>query len=202
MTSDHLADGPGALAADARRFFDRPAPPDYLREWSDRLARPDEPPEGAVRSVVLFRLAGEYLAIETRWLLEVSPPRPIHSIPHRAGGVLLGLVNMRGQLRLCVSLHALLGVEPASEPPSDALAAPSGESDSRMLIAQDRNDPWVFPVEEVLGIVRPSESELREVPATFGKASSFSRAVFTRQGHTVGYLDEARLFSALRSACT
>lgn len=199
MSPNH-DEGPTSLVTSARRFFDRPAPLDYLEEWSERLARPDEPPEGAVRSVVLFRLATEYLAIETRWLIEVSPPRPIHSIPHRGGGVLLGLVNMRGQLRICVSLHGLLGVDP--EPDAAPTSDNGIESQRRMLIVQDHNDPWVFPVEEVLGIVRPAEADLRDVPATFGKASSFSRAVFTWKNHTVGYLDEIRLFSALRSACT
>jgi chemotaxis-related protein WspD len=184
---------PASAADSARRFFDRPPPPDYLDDWADRLARPDETAERAVRSAVLFRLGTEFLAIETRWLLEVSPPRPIHSLPHRSNGVLLGLVNRRGQLRICVSLHGLLGVEPSPDEPG---------SDPRMLIVQDRNDPWVFPVEEVLGIVRPADADLRDVPATFGKASSFTRSVFTRKDRTVGYIDESRLFEALRSSCT
>ncbi|GIW89167.1 MAG: hypothetical protein KatS3mg108_3491 [Isosphaeraceae bacterium] len=203
MTLDERVETDKRLAAAARRFFDRPPPPDYLQEWSERLANRERSEILSQRSLILFRLSSELLALETRWLVEVSPPRPIHAIPHRTSGVLLGLVNIRGQLRLCASLHALLGVESRELP--NASLAPSPEvvdPSSRMLIVLIQNDHWVFPVEEVVGIVRPADSELREVPATFGKASSFSRAVFSHFDQTAGYLDEIRLSAALRSACT
>jgi hypothetical protein len=49
---------------------------------------------------------------------------------------------------------------------------------------------------------RLADSELRAVPATMGKTSSVSRAVFEWNAHTVGLLDEARLLAVLRSSCT
>jgi chemotaxis-related protein WspD len=70
-----------------------------------------------------------------------------------------------------------------------------------MLILHERSEPWVFPVEEVLGVHPLPITELRPVPSTFGKAGAFSQSVFIWEGHTVGYLDEARFLSALRSAC-
>ena len=71
-----------------------------------------------------------------------------------------------------------------------------------MMILEDKHQQWVFPVEEILGVHRLAETALREVPSTFGRTSSFTRAVFTWSDHTVGVLDEGRLLAALRSACT
>ena len=36
--------------------------------------------------------------------------RPVHRVPHRSNSVLTGLVNLQGQVQLCISLHGLLGV--------------------------------------------------------------------------------------------
>jgi chemotaxis-related protein WspD len=185
----------------ARGFFDREAPNDYLAEWSRRLALPEERRDRDLLSLLIFRLGREMLALETAALVEVTHPQPVHVIPHRSTEVLLGLVNIRGQLRICVSAHGLLGVElaPAAEAHGHG---PHDDSLRRMMILQDKHQQWVFPVEEVVGVHRLAQTALREVPSTFGRASSFSRAVFTWGDHTVGLLDEARLLVALRSACT
>lgn len=183
------------LAARAKEFFDRSPPADYLDEWSRRLALPEIRAENDWQSVVLLRLQSERLALETTALVEVTPPQPVHVIPSRSGAVLLGLVNIRGQLRLCVSLHGLLGVEPREAPTTDKKA-------ERMIIVHDQSNQWVFPVDEVLGVHRLPHSKRREVPSTFGKASSFTRSVFTWRETTIGLLDADRLVAALRSACS
>ena len=197
---------PRNIAFAARTFFNREPPPQYLDEWVQRLAQPEEHVKQDLLSLVIFRLHEEYLAVQTRWLVEVTLPQPIHAIPHRTNEVVLGLVNIRGQLRICFSAHGLLGVAlPAGGQPihhSEVTpTAPHVASLDRMLILHERSEQWVFPVEEVLGVHRLPMLELRPVPSTFGKAGAFSQAVFTWGNHTVGYLDEARFLSALRSAC-
>ena len=194
------------LTLEAQSFFDRPPPPQYLEEWVQRLAQPEERIEQELLSFVVFRLREEYLAVQTRWLVEVTLPQPIHAIPHRSNDVVLGLVNIRGQLRICVSAHGLLGIAlPESNQPPRPGEVPrsmrAATSQQRMLILHERAEQWVFPVEEVLGVHRFPTTDLRPVPSTFGKAGAFSQAVFTWAGHTVGYLEEARFLSALRSAC-
>jgi chemotaxis-related protein WspD len=157
-------------------------------------------------SLVIFRLYDEYLAVQTRWLVEVTLPQPIHAIPHRTNEVVLGLVNIRGQLRICFSAHGLLGVAlPAVSQQTHRSevtpAAPYAALLERMLILHDRSEQWIFPVEEVLGVHRLPVRDLHLVPSTFGKGGAFSQSVFTWASHTVGYLDETRFLSALRSAC-
>jgi chemotaxis-related protein WspD len=185
----------------ARGFFDRKAPADYLAEWSHRLALPEERRDRDLLSLLIFRLGREFLAVETSALVEVTHTQPVHLIPHRSTDVLLGLVNIRGQLRICVSAHGLLGVDIGPLAASDSHGPPV-DALRRMMILQDRLQQWVFPVEEVLGVHRLAQTGLREVPSTFGRMSSFTRAVFTWSDRTVGVLDEARMLGALRSACT
>lgn len=190
MDSD--ATDPGADAR-TRAFFDRPPPEGYLEEWTERLAAPDDPAEPDVRSLLIFRLGAEWLALPTADLAEVTSPQPIHSIPHRSSEALLGLVNIRGQIRLCVSLHRVLGVDPAA-PTRRAAAA-------RMLILQDRGDQWVFPVEEVTRAVRLSGSALRPTPSTLRSSVNHTRSVFHWSGRTIGELDLGRLLESLRGLC-
>ena len=117
------------FASAARTFFDRPAPEGYLAEWTQWLAGSPEAGNGEAGtgadlsdrdlvSVLIFRLGQEWLAFRTQTVAEVTLPRPVHRIPHRSNEIFIGLVNLRGQLQLCISLHGLLGVEPPQSSPS------------------------------------------------------------------------------------
>ncbi|MGO9467617.1 MAG: chemotaxis protein CheW [Isosphaeraceae bacterium] len=192
------------FAAAARSFFNRPAPEGYLEEWSRWLARSDERdaggldqrledsggfrPHSAVLSVLIFRLGAEYLAFRTDALAEVTRLHPVHRVPHRSNQILAGLVNLRGQVELCVSLHGLLG--------ADASATPT-----RMVVLHDRDcrETWAFRVDEVLGVEYISRSDRHGVPSTLvNPAVGFSQAVLAWNGRSVGLLDEQRIFAALR----
>lgn len=195
------------LNAAAQAFFDRPPPGDYLAEWAKRLAQPEQEAERDLRSLVVFRLESEWLALSTSQLVEITDPHVIHCIPHRTNPVLKGLVNIRGQLRLCVSLHGLLGVGPGPATPAPtAKAGPlagaaARTAYSRMMIIAYRAEEWVFPTDEVIGVHRLTQSQFRKVPSTYLQAGSHTQSVFDWNGHTVGYLDIDRVVTALRSHC-
>jgi chemotaxis-related protein WspD len=185
------------FASAARTFFDREAPAGYLAEWAALLAGPQAstPSESASVSLVIFRLEREWLALGTKVVVEVTSLRPLHRIPHRTNAIVRGLVNLRGQLHLCASLHGLLGVEPSAEDNGK----PRGVS-PRMIVIRQGNEPWVFAVDEVVGVHDVPRDHLRGVPATLANPTvSFSQGVFTWEGRSVGYLDEQRVFSGLRS---
>ena len=129
------------FATAARSFFERPAPEGYLASWSRWLANSveqDGDDEGGREdenearshqekvSVLIFRLGPEWLAFRTQTVAEVTTPRPVHRVPHRTNEVFLGLVNLQGQVQLCVSLHGLVG-------------AASPESSGRLIVLRDRD---------------------------------------------------------------
>jgi chemotaxis-related protein WspD len=191
----------GVFAAAAKAFFHRPAPPGYLAEWS-RCLDDDDPCTGdgpdALRQglgVVIFRLGAEWLALPAVAVVEVTPVRPVHRIPHRSNEFLAGLVNLRGQLYLCASLHRLLGTEPG----------PIAEADgpdhvARMIVIRREAESWVFTADQVLAVPRVPLDLLQSVPATLANpAVSFSKSLFQWQGRSIGLLDVSRLFDALGS---
>ena len=187
-----------------RTFFERTAPDGYLAGWTQWLARSvehdlraDEGEESQNESrltdkqlsVLIFRLGPEWLAFRTQTVAEVTSPRPVHRVPHRTNEVLRGLVNLQGQVQLCVSLHGLLGVT--------ALGTPT-----RLVVLRDRDraESWAFAAEEVLGVYNVPRSRWCSVPSTLGNPTvGFSQAVLSWKEHSVGVLDEQRVFTALRS---
>jgi len=182
------------LADAARAFFDRAAPPGYVDDWAEILAEPAAPVETETSSVLVFRVEREWFALPATALVEVTAVRTLHRIPHRSGGGLAGLVNIRGQLQLCMSLHALLGLP--GGPNADAPTA-------RLLVVEDDGERegrrWVLGVDEVAGVHRLSRISLRALPSTVSQAQArCSSALFEWQERTVGLLDDVRLFDGLR----
>jgi chemotaxis-related protein WspD len=194
------------LAEAARSFFDRPAPEGYLDAWRVILEEPETAIEADSVSFLVFRIAKEWLALPAPVLIEVTPIRPLHAVPHRRGSPLAGLVNIRGQLRLCVSLHAILGLSGSpGQPGAPAVEGEVAESLPRLLVLERMQgrtaERWVVGADDVAGVHRVQRSALRPVPSTVSQsAARCSAALFDWQERTVAVLDEGRLFEAFRQA--
>lgn len=190
------------LTEAARTFFERSAPPGYLDGWRAILEEPAAPAATDSLSVLVFRVAGEWLALSTLVLVEVTTVRALHRLPHRQAAVLAGLVNIRGQIQLCGSLHGLLGLAGGPMQPG----ASDGEPAAARLLVCERGgeagvDRWVLGVDEVAGVQRVPRDALRQVPSTVAHAGArCSSALFDWQDRTVALIDEPRMFDALRAA--
>jgi chemotaxis-related protein WspD len=203
------------FAAAGRRFLDAPSPAGYLEEWTQRLTVPIEEAATDLQSVLIFRLGEEWMALRVGVLLEVTNWRPIRRIPHRAA-LLAGLVNIRGELYLCVRLDQLLGAEARS---GDRASAPSisrnednprnsngsavvapPASAARLVVVRRDGDRWAFPVDEVDQVYRFSTSTLTGAPATLARAARrLTQGVFVWRERSIGYLDDGRIFDVLRA---
>lgn len=182
------------LAAAAHRFFNRPAPTGYLEAWREILEQTETAVDTDHLSVLVFRLGDEWLALPSSVLVEVTQPRPLHPVPHRPDSILAGIVNVRGQLHLCVRLEGLLGLET----PAVAEKAEFSSSRARLLVAERTGARWVFPVDDVAGVHRVPERSLRDVPATVSGARTRATAsLFAWQDRTVSLLDDAKLLDGL-----
>ncbi|MFO0907800.1 MAG: chemotaxis protein CheW [Isosphaeraceae bacterium] len=178
----------------ATDFFKRRAPEGYLDEWARNLAAPTALKRGDEFSLLVFRLGSEWFALRTRIIVEVTPLRPVHSIPHRSNEVLAGLVNLRGRLHLIVSLHGLIGIDRPNGAGSE-----NASSSGRLVVMRHEGSSWVFAAEEVEGVRRFDRGELRTIPSNLANpVSSFTQSVIVDEGRTIGVLDDARVFSALK----
>jgi chemotaxis-related protein WspD len=188
------------FASASRRFLDAPPPEGYLEEWTDRLTAPTEEAATDLQSVLIFRLGEEWLALPVRVLLEVTGPRPIHRVPHRAG-LLAGLVNIRGELYLAVRLAQLLGITRKEDGSTKDEKGREGSSPaSRLIVVERDRERWVFPVDEVDQVYRLSAGERTGSPATLARsAGRLTQGVFVWRERSIGYLDDARLFQVLRT---
>ena len=179
----------------ARARLDSDASAEAVAERTRHFATPKMFAERDTQSVVIFRIAAEWLALPTTVVVEVAELRSIHSVPHRSSGAVLGVANIRGELLVCVSLGRLLGIEP----PIQSSGAPARAAGQRLLVIRRGEVRAVAPADEVCGIHHFHPHELKPLPATVAKAPTVhSKAVVSWSGHTVGVLDEQILFRTLQ----
>jgi chemotaxis-related protein WspD len=173
----------------ALKLLDREAPAEYVSEWTTHVAAGKNAAEPGTKSVVIFRIDKEWLALSTDVFQEVTDHGTIRTLPDRRWGIVRGLINVRGELLLCVALETLLGMERvAARMPKD-----------RLLIVGHGSGRFAVQVNEVFGVHRYHPNELRLAPAILLKASSgsYTVGILRWKGTTVACLDEALLFSAL-----
>jgi len=176
----------------ALRLLDRPLSADYRAEWTAHFAKEQRLVPPVKTSAVLFRINAEWLALPTDAFQEIAERRRTHSLPHQRQGIVVGLVNIRGELLICVSLSRLLGLEKAS--PRQTIRT----TYDRLLVANWEGSRLVFPVDAVHGTHRFEASEVHEPPATVAKSRPcYTHGIFMWQQKSVGLLAPSLLFSAL-----
>lgn len=186
------------FASAAARLLDRDLPVDYAAHWATHLARATAAERPDTHSAVIFRLGTEWFALPTGILDESSELRTIHSLPHRRNGTILGLVNVRGELVVCISLARMLGIEERA--PLRSAVGAIGQR--RLLILNHDGGRIAVPVDEVQGTHRYHPRDMRPVPASIAKAAAhYTSGLLPWREQNVGYLDEGRIIQAVnRSA--
>ncbi len=150
-----------------------------------------------LRSMLVFRVRGEWLAIRTATAREVVEPVPAHRVPHRNDARFLGLVNVRGELMPCADLGRLLELPNVSKPDNEAEGIWP-----RLLVLEREQRVWAFPVAEVEGIQRVQPDAIQPPPVTIELGrSAFTEGVFEGRRGPVSVIDEDTLWYALQRIC-
>jgi chemotaxis-related protein WspD len=175
------------FSAAAANLLDRDVPSDHMVEWTRIISGAKPSAMHDTDSVVIFRVGLEWLALPTAIFEEIAGPRPLHSLPHR-GGTVAGIVNVRGELLVCLSLGHVLGIDKAT---------PGGrcQSEARLLVLGSGRNRVVCPVDEVLGVHRFEQRLLQDPPAASSRSGlAYIRAILRLPQHVVGVLDDQQLF--------
>lgn len=177
----------------AARLLERPIPLVDLAQH-DVSAPTQHTTQGASESFLIFRIGDEWLALPTPIFKRIVQTRPIHTLPHRQHRAVLGVVNVQGELLVCLSLAHLLGFEPDTAARDDK----ARHDLPRLLVVSRAEEHAVFPVDQVDGVHRIALSTFCPPPATLSHAAaSHTRAVAPWRGMTVGLLDADALFDTL-----
>jgi chemotaxis signal transduction protein len=134
-------------------------------------------------STFIFRLGEEWLGLATSLIDEVVERRIIHSLPHRREGVVRGLVNVRGQLTVCIALESLFQIDAAKPARGQLLGR-------RLVVIASQGQRLAFEVDEVHGSQRYDPKGVKRVPSTVAHSiSTFATGVLVWGDRRVGLLD-------------
>ena len=186
------------FAAAARAFFDRPAPEGYLAEWTALLGRARRAPidAQATSSVLIFRLGGEWLALRTQVVVEVTHarPGPPDPAPDRTT-----IARRPGEPPRPVAALRLAARPARRRAPAEPTRPRHGRS-PRLVVIRQEAETWVFAADEVLGVhrfaARPARGTSPRPWPT--RPSASARRSSPGEGRSVGFLDEQRVFAALQ----
>src|SRR3984957_10809096 len=183
---------PRALAT---RLLDREVPEASLRESTAHVAAKKHVVELGTKSVVLFRIGTEWLALPTDVFQEIGDRCTVRRLPDQRGGILSGLVNVRGELLLCLALGVILGLDKAAEGQRTAKSS----SAERLMICKRGDARLAFQVNEVHGLHRYHPRDLRSPPATLAQAAVgiYTLGVGPWKDTIVGGPDDELLFYTL-----
>ncbi|KAF1044368.1 MAG: hypothetical protein GAK35_01783 [Herbaspirillum frisingense] len=185
-------------ASDAMQLLDRAAASqDLAREWAESARAAEREVDakdfGHHASALVFRIGEEWLALATGVVQEVADARPVHTLPHQRNRAIAGVLNIRGALRICVSLAQLFQIGGAA----------AKDAAKHLLVAMHEGQTLVFPVDEVAGVHRYDADAVAAVPTTLAHASTqYTRGLLDWCGHKVGLLDHGLLFYALNRSMT
>jgi chemotaxis-related protein WspD len=171
-----------------RALLDRSAPDDYIDSWTAVLAEERPAQQTTAVGYLVFRVGETWLAFRATSLKEITQPTVVRSVPHRPREVLLGLVNIRGELFPCLSLHALFNEAVVAHPRT-----------ARWLVARSGKEDWVFPADQVEGIHDVPTASIDPLPSTLESvAVVYTKGLFRCDDKTVAIIDEELLFGSLR----
>jgi len=180
-------------SAAGRQMLERPIPGGYRQEWTERFRHAKQDNEDTSNSVLLFRLGDEWLAIDSKYVNEITPMRTIHSLPHKSGTAVKGLVNIRGEMKICLSFGFILQLEKASDSYTT-----DHEILERMIFIEKDDQNFVFPVSEAYGIFHYTDNALQTSPATVSKSRhSYTKGIVHWDNKHIGVLDHELLFYAM-----
>jgi len=185
-----------SIYADAgRSLLNRPAPEGYGVEWADVLATEKQEKCKNSVSAVVFRLGSEWLALPVNMINEITLLRNIYDIPHNKNKKIRGMVNIRGELIVCMSLGYLLGVDKPDEDLID-----EEHSINRLIMIREKNGYVVFPVSEIDGIIYYNPEQLVAAPDTVRNSKlNFIKGVANFNEKNIGCIDHQTLVNNIAS---
>ncbi len=140
-----------------RTLLDRPLSRSEIDANTALVAAPLESRTGAVRSILVFTVGGERLAVEACDAHRVVELSSVRRIPHRINEVFAGIANIGGELTLVARIDAALGIRST---------APT----TQFVVVGEASNRWAFAVERIEGVRRIEDARMLAPPTTLRHA--------------------------------
>ena len=188
------------FSSSGQQVLEQPLSEEYLKDWAETYSHKKEKHLAGTSSSLVFRLGDEFYSFPSNTIVEVTEIRTIHSIPHSKSKSLQGLVNIRGELKICISIRNLLGVNKDKKQSAEANKNISYE---RMIVVKDDEQQFVFPVSEVIGSFRYNDEKIKAPPATVSNTKdSFTIAVLNVDQKHIACLDLSLISKSIKRNIT
>jgi chemotaxis-related protein WspD len=150
-----------------RSVFERRVPANYRDQWTTKLLEEDVRESNATVNVFVSRIGNEWLALPAGAVDAIAEHKTIHRLPHGNNKLIAGLANIAGEILVCYSLEAALGIK--------TQAAYEHKSQKkffrRFMVAKLGGNRYVFSVDEVRGMTRYDPASLKCPPDTISDIS-------------------------------
>ncbi len=178
----------------ARGFLNRVPDKEYVDELTGlntNMSSGGERDDGV--PIMVFRLGDEWHGLPVRVIDQIHNASAIRRVPHRLNPGFLGLASVEGQIELCMSLHAVLGIDK----PADGAA----KGARRWLLLKLGGERWVAPVDEMKGVVRLDRKRIQPIPSTVERAPDpATSGLFETDGVRVALLAPDPLLRRFRAS--
>ena len=173
-----------------RNVLERKLTKNYEKDWAVVYSKDKQEHITDKESVTVFRLGDEILAIPTEYVMSINDIGNIHTVPHQNSNILRGLINLHGELKVCVSLGRLMGLNKAVNKVDEKLRVYN-----RMIEISKDSKGYIFIATEVLGIHHITDKDLKDVPATISQAKgTFTQSLIEWNNIDISYLDVELVF--------
>ena len=173
-----------------RNVLERNLTKNYEKDWAVVYSQDKQEHITDKVSLTIFRLGDEMLAIPTEYIMSINDIGNIHTVPHQKSDILHGLINLHGELKICISLGRLIGLTKAVKE-----VAKKHRVYNRMIEISKDGKEYTFVATEVLGVHQIIEKDLKDVPATISQSKgTFTQSLIEWKDFDVSYLDIELIF--------
>jgi len=138
-----------------RSLLHRDIPASYSDEWTNIISHKTASDKSNLNTAILFRIEKEWYLAPISMVHDITIIKTILTIPHNINPRIYGLTNIRGEIMTCMSLSNILGIDSVDDI-TNSQAVPR-----RMLIIDNGNYKVTFPVDEVRGISKYIDSDVK-----------------------------------------
>ena len=176
-------------------FLNREFPDNYCNNNTEIYKQAPETNTGEIVSVIIFRSLQNWFALRTSIFVEIDNDKTVHSIPHNKNNVISGLVNIRGELELCISLTSLISHK--------ANNTNETTDKTKLIIIKLESGKYALKPDEILGVYKINNQDIQTSASSItGDSDHMVSGSFDHDKKHIGLIDDDLLNSRLGMAQT